>query len=470
MSGPGGRPGCIRMRITAQEVDSLIKWLLAKLKQWGFSTSRMILLSFLFMILAGSLLLMLPISSKERIFTPFPDALFTAASASCVTGLVVRDTASYWSFFGKLVILTMIQIGGLGTMTLAILFVKLSGRRVGLKGRATMQSAISAPHVGGIVKLTSFIVRVTIVVESAGAFLMMPVFVKEFGGPKGFAVSFFHSISAFCNAGFDLMGEKEPFSSMTAFQNNWTVTLTLVALILIGGLGFLTWDDIRCYRHRLRFFSTQSKIIITASVFLIGLPFLYLYFTEFRNLPAGERFLSSLFQAVTPRTAGFNTADYTAFSDGGIAVTIGLMLIGGAPGSTAGGMKITTICVLMISMMSVFFREKESAAFHRRIGHDVLRSANAVFWLDAIMFAVGSLCIFHLEGVSLRAAMFESASAVATVGLTLGITPQLGLISKLLLTAMMFFGRVGGLTLIFAAVAPTKRGNAKYPADIVTVG
>ena len=434
MSGPGGRPGCIRMRITAQEVDSLIKWLLAKLKQWGFSTSRMILLSFLFMILAGSLLLMLPISSKERIFTPFPDALFTAASASCVTGLVVRDTASYWSFFGKLVILTMIQIGGLGTMTLAILFVKLSGRRVGLKGRATMQSAISAPHVGGIVKLTSFIVRVTIVVESAGAFLMMPVFVKEFGGPKGFAVSFFHSISAFCNAGFDLMGEKEPFSSMTAFQNNWTVTLTLVALILIGGLGFLTWDDIRCYRHRLRFYSTQSKIIITASAFLIGLPFLYLYFTEFRNLPAGERFL------------------------------------GGAPGSTAGGMKITTICVLMISMMSVFFREKESAAFHRRIGHDVLRSANAVFWLDAIMFAVGSLCIFHLEGVSLRAAMFESASAVATVGLTLGITPQLGLISKLLLTAMMFFGRVGGLTLIFAAVAPTKRGNAKYPADIVTVG
>jgi trk system potassium uptake protein TrkH len=448
----------------------LIKRLLSKFKQWNFSSSRLILLSFLFLILVGSLLLMLPISSRERIFTPFPDALFTAASASCVTGLVVRDTATYWSLFGKLVILAMIQIGGLGTMTLAILFVKLSGRRIGLKGRATMQSAISAPHVGGIVKLTSFIVKVTIVVESAGACLMMPVFIKEFGRWKGFAVSFFHSISAFCNAGFDLMGERQPFSSMTAFQDNWTVNLTLTALILIGGIGFLTWDDIRNYRLRLRFYSTQSKIILSASVFLIGLPFLYFFFTEFRTLPSGERFLSSLFHAVTPRTAGFNTADFTEFSDGGIAVTIILMLIGGAPGSTAGGMKITTVSVMMISMMSVFFREKEAAAFHRRISSDVLRSANAVFWLDVILFAAGSLSICHLEGVPLRAAMFESASAVATVGLTLGITPQLGLLSKLMLTVMMFFGRVGGLTLIFAAVAPKKRGNAKYPADTVTVG
>ena len=470
MSGPGGRPGCIRMRITAQEVDSLIKWLLAKLKQWGFSTSRMILLSFLFMILAGSLLLMLPISSKERIFTPFPDALFTAASASCVTGLVVRDTASYWSFFGKLVILTMIQIGGLGTMTLAILFVKLSGRRVGLKGRATMQSAISAPHVGGIVKLTSFIVRVTIVVESAGAFLMMPVFVKEFGGPKGFAVSFFHSISAFCNAGFDLMGEKEPFSSMTAFQNNWTVTLTLVALILIGGLGFLTWDDIRCYRHRLRFYSTQSKIIITASAFLIGLPFLYLYFTEFRNLPAGERFLSSLFQAVTPRTAGFNTADLASMKGSGQVLTGILMLIGGSPGSTAGGMKTTTLAVLAANASSVFRRKKSVQLFGRRIDDSMVRHAATLFMMYLTLPAIAAAVISIVEKIPVGTCLFETASAIGTVGLSKGITPDLGLLSHSILIVLMFLGRVGGLTLIYAAVNVNSSEVSHRPVGKINVG
>ncbi len=450
--------------------SSRIQDLLLKLRDIPISSARLIMISFFLLIFCGTILLMLPISSKSGEATPFINAFFTATSASCVTGLVVYDTATYWSMFGKIIIIILIQIGGLGTMTLAILFIRLSGRRIGLRHRTVMQSAISAPSVGGIVKLTSFIVAVTAVVEMAGGILMLPSFIKECGIKRGITTAFFHSISAFCNAGFDMMGYREKFSSLTAFQGDIVVNLTLVALILIGGIGFHTWDDIRRYRLNFRRYSTQSKIILTASLLLVCLPFSYFYLTEFKDLPAKERVLSSLFQAVTPRTAGFNTADYTAFSDSGIAVTLVLMLIGGAPGSTAGGMKITTVAIMLISMLSVFRQDKETAVFNRRIPSDVLRNATAVFWLDFILFFGGSLAICALENVPLRSALFESASAVATVGLTLGITPGLGTVSKLLLIVMMFFGRVGGLTLVFAAVAPKNKGNAVYPPDTVAVG
>ena len=438
--------------------------------QIRLSRPQIILAGFAALILIGSLLLMLPVSSADHSVTPFINTLFTATSAGCVTGLVVYDTATHWSLFGKLILITLIQIGGLGVVTMTTLFTRLAGKRIGLNARSTMRDAISAPHIGGIVQMTTFIVKMTFLFETIGAVAMMPIFIRDFGPVRGIGASFFHSISAFCNAGFDLMGRRAPFSSLTAYQADPLINITIILLILTGGIGFLTWDDMRHYKLKFHKYSTQSKLILASSVFLIAVPAVIFWFTEFKDLPAGERFLTSLFHAVTPRTAGFNTADFNRFSDNGIALTILLMLVGGAPGSTAGGMKITTVAILFISMVSVFRQDKETVVFRRRIPGEVFRNASAIFFLDGTLFLLGGMLISQAEHVSLRAAFFESASAVATVGLTVGITPGLHTFSKILLVLMMYLGRVGGLTLIFAAVSPKNNGNARYPEDRMTVG
>lgn len=435
-----------------------------------FSSARIILLGFIIMIFVGASILSLPISSRSREFTPFIDTLFTATSASCVTGLIVYDTATHWSLFGKIIIIAMIQCGGLGVVTMLTVFTQVTGKKIGLRDRATLQSALSAPQIGGIVKLTSFIFKGTIIIEMIGALLMFPSFMKDFGVTKGIYYSIFHSISAFCNAGFDLMGDVSKFSSLTKYQSDIMINITIMLLILIGGLGFLIWKDIVDYRFDIKRYSTQTKIVLTMTFILVLFPSVLFFFTEFSTLDIKTRVLSSLFQAVTPRTAGFNTIDYTKFSDNGIAMTIILMLIGGGSGSTAGGIKMTTIFILVATMCSVLKQDKEVAVFKKRIEPDIIKNAVAVFALDIFLFIVGSMIISGIEGFSLKETMFECASAVATVGLTLGITPHLGIISKILLICMMYFGRVGGITLIFAAVTPKKNGNARYPKDQVAVG
>ena len=435
-----------------------------------FSSARIILLGFIIMIFVGASILSLPISSRSREFTPFIDTLFTATSASCVTGLIVYDTATHWSLFGKIIIIAMIQCGGLGVVTMLTVFTQVTGKKIGLRDRATLQSALSAPQIGGIVKLTSFIFKGTIIIEMIGALLMFPSFMKDFGVTKGIYYSIFHSISAFCNAGFDLMGDVSKFSSLTKYQSDIMINITIMLLILIGGLGFLIWKDIVDYRFDIKRYSTQTKIVLTMTFILVLFPSVLFFFTEFSGLDIKTRVLSSLFQAVTPRTAGFNTIDYTKFSDNGIAMTIILMLIGGGSGSTAGGIKMTTIFILVATMCSVLKQDKEVAVFKKRIEPDIIKNAVAVFALDIFLFIVGSMIISGIEGFSLKETMFECASAVATVGLTLGITPHLGIISKILLICMMYFGRVGGITLIFAAVTPKKNGNARYPKDQVAVG
>ena len=435
-----------------------------------FSSARIILLGFIIMIFVGASILSLPISSRSREFTPFIDTLFTATSASCVTGLIVYDTATHWSLFGKIIIIAMIQCGGLGVVTMLTVFTQVTGKKIGLRDRATLQSALSAPQIGGIVKLTSFIFKGTIIIEMIGAFLMFPSFMKDFGVTKGIYYSIFHSISAFCNAGFDLMGDVSKFSSLTKYQSDIMINITIMLLILIGGLGFLIWKDIVDYRFDIKRYSIQTKIVLTMTFILVLFPSVLFFFTEFSTLDIKTRVLSSLFQAVTPRTAGFNTIDYTKFSDNGIAMTIILMLIGGGSGSTAGGIKMTTIFILVATMCSVLKQDKEVAVFKKRIEPDIIKNAVAVFALDIFLFIVGSMIISGIEGFSLKETMFECASAVATVGLTLGITPHLGIISKILLICMMYFGRVGGITLIFAAVTPKKNGNARYPKDQVAVG
>jgi trk system potassium uptake protein TrkH len=439
-------------------------------RHFRLSGAQTILLGFVILILAGAFLLMLPFSSRSGEWTSVTDALFTATSASCVTGLVLYDTWSHWTWFGQLVILSLIQIGGLGVVTMTTVLSKIVGKRLGLQARTTMQEAVSAPNLGEIMKYTRFIFLGCMIFEVLGAVALSPVFISEYGPLKGIWLSVFTSISAFCNAGFDLNGTHGEFSSMTPYMDNPIIVITLVFLILTGGLGFLTWMDIRKHGFKFYKYSTQSKLIIVMELLLVCIPMIYLWFGEYGDYPANQRFLASLFQAVTPRTAGFNTTDYNDFSGTGVVMTIILMLIGGAPGSTAGGMKITTITILFLTMLAFFKREKSPAIFKRRITTEAIYGAVAVFMLDVMLAVLGSMSIAKIEHRAFLTALFESASAVGTVGLSMGITPTLHTISKFILIILMYTGRVGGLTLVFAAITRKSTGNRQYPADNIAVG
>ena len=439
-------------------------------RHFRLSGAQTILLGFVILILAGAFLLMLPFSSRSGEWTSVTDALFTATSASCVTGLVLYDTWSHWTWFGQLVILSLIQIGGMGVVTMTTVLSKIVGKRLGLQARTTMQEAVSAPNLGEIMKYTRFIFLGCMIFEILGAVALSPVFISEYGPLKGIWLSVFTSISAFCNAGFDLNGTHGEFSSMTPYMDNPVVVITLVFLILTGGLGFLTWMDIRKHGFKFYKYSTQSKLIIVMELLLVFIPMIYLWFGEYGDYPANQRFLASLFQAVTPRTAGFNTTDYNDFSGTGVVMTIILMLIGGAPGSTAGGMKITTITILFLTMLAFFKREKSPAIFKRRITTEAIYGAVAVFMLDVMLAVLGSMSIARIEHRAFLTALFESASAVGTVGLSMGITPTLHTVSKFILIILMYTGRVGGLTLVFAAITRKSTGNRQYPADNIAVG
>lgn len=434
------------------------------------SPFRIIIFGFLLVILMGSFLLMLPVSTKAGKCTPFLDALFTSTSAVCVTGLVIHDTATYWSNFGQSVIILLIQIGGLGVITVAGAFAILSGRKIGLMQRSTMQEAIAAPNVGGIVRRTGFILKTALAVELLGAVLLFPVFSREFGLFKGAWYSLFHSISAFCNAGFDLMGIKAPFSSLTDYAGNPIISIVIALLIAIGGIGFLTWEDIRTNGLHFHKYRMQSKVILTVTGTLILVPTVYFFFFEFSGAPLGERLLLSFFQAVTPRTAGFNTADLTLLSETGQFVIIILMLIGGSPGSTAGGMKTTTFAVLLANTLAVFRRREHPSFFNRRVSNEVVSQASTILIMYVVLFLTAGLVISRVENLPVLTCLFETASAIGTEGLSLGITPQLSCISHLILIALMFFGRVGGLTLIFVALSHVQGNSARLPQERITVG
>ena len=439
-------------------------------KNYRITSFQVIALGFFSLILTGTLLLMLPVSSRQPGAARFGDCLFTATSAVCVTGLVVRDTATYWSSFGQAVIITLIQIGGMGVVTAALSLSFISGRKIGLMQRNVMRESISAPQVGGIVRLTRFIIAAAFVIELTGALLLLPAFIPEFGVGRGIWYAVFHSVSAFCNAGFDLMGIRGAFSSLTGFAANPLVNVALMLLITVGGIGFLVWNDIMQHGIRFKAYRLQSKIVLTTSAVLILLPFLWFFFFEMDDLPAGARVLSSLFQSVTLRTAGFNTVDLAAMSAGGQALMILCMLIGGSPGSTAGGLKTTTVAVMVLTVLSVFRRKEDTTCFGRKISEDAVRSAAAIVMMYFLLFFVSGLVISRLEGLPLMTCLFETASAVGTVGLTLGITSSLGTISRCILMALMFFGRVGGLTLIYAAQAVRQTPRGTLPVEKITVG
>ena len=413
---------------------------------------------------------MLPISSVSGKVTPFNESLFTATSAVCVTGLVVHDTGSYWSAFGQAVILILIQIGGLGVITVAASFALLSGRKISLMQRSTMQEAIAAPKIGGIVRLTGFVLKATLIFELSGAVIMMPVLCKDYGF-KGVWLAVFHSISAFCNAGFDILGtDASKYVSLTQYVNCTSINLAVIFLIVIGGIGFLTWEDIYTNKLHFRRYRMQSKVILITSAILIIVPALYFFFFDLNNLPIKQRILSSLFQSVTTRTAGFNTVDLTALKEPSIATMIVLMIIGGSPGSTAGGIKTTTVAVLIANSLATFGRKDSSNFFKRRIDNQVVKNASTILIMYLVLSFTGAVAISTAEKIPFLKCLFETSSAIGTVGLTLGITPELGLFSQLILILLMFCGRVGGLTLIYAAISNTKKNISKYPLEHITVG
>ncbi len=444
-----------------------------KAKKRRATPLRRIVLSFLGVIFAGSLLLMTPLSSAEGIWTPFVDCLFTATSATCVTGLAVVDTAGHWSVFGQAVLLLLIQIGGLGAMTIITGFFAVVRKRTSLSDTRMLMQAAGDDSYAGVAKMVRRLFTGTFLFEVAGAALLATRFIPEFGWGRGLWFSVFHSVSAFCNAGFDLMGDYKGGASLSAFATDPVVVFTIAALILIGGLGFIVWDDLLNVRFKLKNLKFHSKLVLVMSAVLVTAPFaLFLLFENdaaFAGRSPGDKLLLAFFQTVTPRTAGFATVPMASLSDAGALLTMVLMLIGGSPGSTAGGVKTTTVAVLLICTASSV-KKSAPVAFKRRIDDNTVRQATAivVIYLSAVAAATCALCA--VDAVTLRDALFEVISAIATVGLSTGITPTLGLAAKLILTALMFAGRIGGLTMAIAITGEQATPPVKYPSDKLLVG
>ena len=432
-------------------------------------------IGFACLILAGAVLLMLPVSSRSGESIPFLNALFTSASASCVTGLVLYDTWTQFSLFGQAVILLLIQIGGLGFMTISILVAILLHRRIGLHQRSVLMDTVGALQVGGVVRLTRRALTVTAACEGTGAVLLAFWFCPRFGLGRGLWMAVFHAVSAFCNAGFDLMGVRAPFSSLVSYTGDWLINLVIMVLIVSGGIGFFAWSDILHNKFHFHAYRLQTKLVLVTTGLLLLLPALYLFLYEFnqtawQDLTLGERIWAALFQSVTPRTAGFNTVDLTLLHPVTILLMIFLMLTGGSPGSTAGGFKTTSLAIVFLTVRAVYAKRDGVNTFGRRIPQDVLRSAVAIIVMYMILFLAGSVVITLIEGLPLSMVLFECASAIGTVGLTLGCTTGLGPVSQIILILLMYFGRVGGLTMIYALVSGHIPAPSQLPQERITIG
>lgn len=450
---------------------------------------RLLVLGYLAVILIGTLLLIIPSASKITGSASFMDALFTTVSASCVTGLIVQDTFQHWSLFGQIVILCLIQIGGIGFMTIVYLLLRLGGRKIGLKERTFMQEAVSAPVLSGMGKLTTTILVGTLLFEGLGAIVLAFRFVPDcdWDWGQGIWMAVFTAVSAFCNAGFDLCGGKYgKFSSMTAYAGDPIICLTIPLLILIGGLGFFVWLDIKKNKLHFRKYELHTKLVLIMTAILVILPTLLIWLGEDWAALGGhgrwyERLLSSFFTAVTPRTAGFNVLPLSAV--GGVRsltllLSIVLMFIGGSSGSTAGGVKTNTVAVLFLAVFSLARGKRSVECFGRRIDDTNVKNAAQFFTVFTALIVVGAtlLCLFEAEnpafggnGVSVTEAVFEVVSAIATVGLTMGITPSLTIGSQIVLCVLMFLGRAGCMTVMLSWHTPNAPA-AEKPLEKVRIG
>lgn len=440
----------------------------------SLSQVQIIAIGFFITILMGSFLLMLPISSNSGKVTGFLDCLFTSTSATCVTGLIVQDTYLHWSWFGRTVIIMLIQIGGLGFITIGVFFSLLLRRRISLRQRGLVQESVNALHMSGMVKLTKFIIKGTVLIEGIGALLLAFRFVPEYGWKVGIYFSVFHSISAFCNAGFDLMGHQGAYSSLVNYADDIYVNVIIMALIVIGGLGFLVWQDMLGKKFRFKNLELHTKIVMVMTLALVLIPTVIFWILEKNHLLAGmtpiEQVIGAMFSAVTPRTAGFNTIDTAALQPGSKLLTNFLMFIGGSPGSTAGGVKTTTFLVILLYILANLRGRKNCNLFGRRFEDDAIRKATVVFCTNLFLTMTAALIISSMESAAMDDIMLEVFSAMGTVGMSTGITRELGSISLLILIFLMYCGRIGSLTFTLSFFENKKEPPVLNPAEKVRIG
>lgn len=438
----------------------------------NMTNTRIIALSFAIVILVGALLLCTPFASASGGWTNPVDALFTATTATCVTGLVVVDTSAHWSLFGQIVILILIQLGGIGFMTLITLFSFFVHRQVSLHERRLLLQSVGSLQMGSVMATFRQILIGTFLMEGLGAALLSIRFYPMYG-KKGIWYAVFHSISAFCNAGIDVLGA-EGSASLTAFRNDPLVSGVIMLLIVMGGLGFLVWDDLMRNFFRPRRLRLHTKMVLCATVALLLGGWVLLYVTEydhaFAGMGQGERLMASLFQSVTTRTAGFYTVDQTALSDSGALLSICLMFVGGSPGSTAGGVKTTTMLIFVLSILR-FSRNRETVIFgKRRIENRMVRQAGAVVGVYLFMVLLATILISAMENAAFLDVLYEASSAVATVGLSRNLTPTLCIGSKLVLILLMYAGRLGGLSLFLVLGETATPEPLKRPVEKVLIG
>ena len=438
------------------------------------SQTQFIAYGFFCIIITGTLLLMLPFASRDGQSEPFLNCLFTATSASCVTGLVVADTWSQWSLFGQLVILTMIQIGGLGFITVGVFISIVLRRKIGLKERGLMMESVNTLQIGGVVRLAKKIIIGTCIFEGTGAVLLAIRFIPQFGFFRGLFYGIFHSISAFCNAGFDLMGGQTPYSSFVAYYDDWLVNFVIMSLIIIGGIGFIVWDDLSRNKLHFRKYMLQTKIVLVTTAILVFGGGLLFYLLERNHLLVGMntsgKILTSLFSSVTARTAGFNTTDTAALTDGSKLLTIILMFIGGSPGSTAGGIKTTTLVVLLLCVHSNIKQTYGINIFGRRLENDAVKRAGTILTINLLLAVTASLAIMAIQPLGFSDILFETFSAIGTVGMTTGITRALHPISRCIIILLMYCGRIGSLSFALAFVQSKRKPHVQQPAEAINIG
>lgn len=440
----------------------------------GLSQIQLIALGFFIIIVIGTLLLMLPISSRGEAAKPL-DALFTATSATCVTGLVVADTFRNWTLFGQLVILGLIQTGGLGFMTIGVFFSIYIRRKISLRERELLQESINTLQLAGVVRLTKLIVKGTLLIEGVGALLLSIRFIPQMGFWKGCYYGVFHAVSAFCNGGFDLMGEKEAYSSLVEYVQDPLVNLVIMALIVVGGIGFIVWQDIYEHGLHVKKYMLHTKIVLlTTATLLFGSAFLFWLFerrTLFADLSPMGQALAAMFSSATARTAGFNTVDTGALSNGSKLLTMILMFIGGSPGSTAGGIKTTTVVVLIMYTWNSLCSKNGCSIFGRRIPDEIIKKSSMVLVINLLMALTAGVIICGIQPeLSMDNVAFEICSAIGTVGMTTGITRDLSTVSKCIITFLMYCGRIGSMTFALSFMQKKKTEPVQYPLGKITVG
>jgi len=452
---------------------------LSEKKGRKLSPVQILCLGFVTLILIGALLLSLPISSAKGQFTSFIDSLFTATSSLCVTGFVNLDTGSYWSYFGKTLIIILVQIGGIGFMSFATMLAIILGKKITLRDRLVLQESMNTFNLQGLVKMEKYILSFTFIIETIGALVLSTQFIPSFGLSKGIYYSFWHSISAFCNGGFDLFGTVDsPFISLIGWRENPIVIVTLTILIIVGGLGFLVWADIYNYKVS-RKLSLHSKVVIIGTLILIFGGAFFIYILECNNpltlkdMSMVDKIINSFFASVSHRTAGMSTIITADMKPASRLLTIILMFIGGSSGSTAGGIKITTVTIIIMTIVCTIKGKEETEIFKKRVSKEqVLKSfIIATLGFSLIILATVLLSIIESNSAfSLECLFFEATSALTTAGLSLGLTPHLSSLGKVLIIILMYIGRVGPLTVALSLGKNKKKNLIRYPEGKILIG